>query len=524
MLSPEELAPYFPQYDILGLLGRGGMGSVYLARQNSLSRLVAIKVLSAELVASSPHFAERFRNEAKILAMLSHPGIVNVHDFGETSNGLFFIIMEYIEGTDVQQLLQHRGRLHSAETLNIIARVCDALIYAHSRGVIHLDIKPSNIMVAGNGTVKVADFGLAKINHTPQGIGLTRERMSLGTPHFMAPEVLVNETNIDHRADLYSLGVTLYQMLTGKLPQGMFEMPSFLVPGIDPRYDGIVAKALREDRDVRYQNASDLRRDLDAVVTQPIPKAETLNESTGIGGAAEASITIPIARNFIESKQELIPSLPSTPALPQKQAQRRKILGWGVFGTVSIASFWILSRSWFPQTGTLEETIKPMVPMPFLEEEIHFICASAGGDNPKESVPPLPVSTPDRESLIRFLRTYFLSQSNQDSAAWAEQFAPLSDYCYGQGSNMTTRSYIQSDRKKLVDHFSERRYDMLKSAPHPSYAISSDGQMASLNFGFRYSHSNETRHANGIIVQELKLRRFGSGWQITGFNETVQRD
>jgi serine/threonine protein kinase len=136
-------------------------------------------------------------------------------------------------------------------------------------GIIHRDIKPANIMVGNDGVVKVADFGLAKMSQG-QTTGLTQSGMAMGTLHFMAPEALMLGSAVDQRADIYAVGVMLYQMLTGKLPQGMFEMPSLQVPGLDPRYDGIVAKALREDRSVRYQARRELRHDLDAILTQPV--------------------------------------------------------------------------------------------------------------------------------------------------------------------------------------------------------------------------------------------------------------
>jgi serine/threonine protein kinase len=271
VLTPEELAPFFPQYEILRMLGRGGMGAVYLARQISLKRLVAIKLLPTDMSDSEQGFSERFKNEAQAMAQLNHPGIVAVYDFGQTANGLLYIVMEYVEGTDVQLMLASQGRLHSAHAMAITAHVCDALQYAHTRGIIHRDIKPSNIMVSNDGVVKVADFGLAKMSHG-QTTGLTQSGMAMGTLHFMAPEALTLGTAVDQRADIYAVGVMLYQMLTGKLPQGMFEMPSLQVAGLDPRYDRIVARALRDDRELRYQAALELRHDLDAILTQPVEK------------------------------------------------------------------------------------------------------------------------------------------------------------------------------------------------------------------------------------------------------------
>jgi serine/threonine protein kinase len=210
---PEEMASHFPNYEILRILGRGGMGAVYLARQTSLNRLVAIKILPGELDDGENNFTQRFKNEAQAMAQLSHPGIVAVYDFGQTTSGLLYIVMEYIDGTDVALMVVHQGRLPSAHAMAITAHVCDALAYAHGKGIIHRDIKPSNIMVGYDGVVKVADFGLAKLSQTEQS-GLTQSGMVMGTLHFMAPEALTLGNAVDQRADIYAEGDMLYKMLT----------------------------------------------------------------------------------------------------------------------------------------------------------------------------------------------------------------------------------------------------------------------------------------------------------------------
>ncbi|MFZ4593940.1 MAG: family 16 glycoside hydrolase [Verrucomicrobiaceae bacterium] len=272
--TAEELQALLPQYHVHRLLGRGGMGAVYQGTQRSLNRPVAIKILSAELDDSDMGFAERFKNEAHAMARLNHPGIVNVYDSGEASSGLLYIVMEFVEGTDVQQMINANGRLQTDHAMAIAAHVCDALAYAHERGIIHRDIKPSNIMVGYDGSVKVADFGLAKIATGASTAGLTLSGMAMGTMHYMAPEALIQGITVDHRADVYAVGVMLYQMLTGKLPQGLFEMPSLQVPGLDPRYDGIISQAMREDREKRYQKISEMRHALDAILTRPVVKAD----------------------------------------------------------------------------------------------------------------------------------------------------------------------------------------------------------------------------------------------------------
>lgn len=275
--TAEELQKLLPQYEITALLGRGGMGAVYKGTQIALDRPVAIKILSNQLEEADTSFAERFKNEAKAMAKLSHPGIVGVFDFGEAASGLLYIVMEFIEGTDVARMIAKQSRLHTEHAMAITAHVCDALAYAHERGIIHRDIKPANIMVGYDGVVKVADFGLAKMTQG-QNSGLTQSGMAMGTLHYMAPETLMLGTAVDHRADIYAVGVMLYQMLTGKIPQGLFELPSLQVPGLDPRYDAVIGKALREDREVRYPSIRNMRHDLDAILTQPVVKVEASAE------------------------------------------------------------------------------------------------------------------------------------------------------------------------------------------------------------------------------------------------------
>ncbi len=269
----EEMQAMLPQYQLVSLLGRGGMGAVYRAQQVSLDRAVAIKVLPGDLVDDlDGNFAERFKNEARTMAKMNHPGIVKVFDFGETQTGLLYIVMEFIDGTDVSKMIQTQRRLPADYALAITAHVGDALAYAHKNGVIHRDIKPANILITQEGVVKVADFGLAKANDSNLR-GLTKTNMAMGTPDFVAPEAFSPGTVMDGRADLYAMGVMLYQMLTGEVPRGMWDMPSIKV-GTDPRYDAVILKAMEADRELRYQDAMDIRRDLDVIMTTPMVKAE----------------------------------------------------------------------------------------------------------------------------------------------------------------------------------------------------------------------------------------------------------
>jgi len=272
-----------PQYQFECLLGRGGMGAVYKALQVSLDRLVAIKVLPGDLIDDADsQFADRFKNEARTMAKLNHPSIVNVYDFGETQSGLLFIVMEFIDGTDASKMIISQGRLPEDYALSITAHVCDALNYAHRNGVIHRDIKPANILINMQGEVKVADFGLAKQSDAGQS-GLTKTNMAMGTPDFVAPEALIPGIPLDGRADLYAIGVMLYQMLTGEIPRGIWTLPGKKL-GTDPRFDAIITKAMQTDRDHRYQSAADLRRDLDTILT--LPRAALIAQQQAAAEAA----------------------------------------------------------------------------------------------------------------------------------------------------------------------------------------------------------------------------------------------
>ncbi len=215
----DEVAKMFPQLEILGLIGKGGMGAVYKARQPGLDRLVAVKILPPH-TATDPGFVERFNREARALAKLSHPNIVAVHEFGQVS-GLPYFIMEFVDGVTLREL-ERAGKLSPREALQIVPQICEALQFAHDEGIVHRDIKPENILLDKKGRVKIADFGIAKILGATSGPDLTKTQSVVGTPMYMAPEQMEKPTSVDHRADIFSLGVVFYEMLTGELPLGKF--------------------------------------------------------------------------------------------------------------------------------------------------------------------------------------------------------------------------------------------------------------------------------------------------------------
>lgn len=263
------LADCFPGLELVEVVGHGGMGAVYQVLQKRLDRFAALKIIRSD-VAADPAFTARFDREARTLARLSHPNIVGVYDFGEVPGPdfpnaergtLFYFLMEYVDGVNLRQLIEAR-EVTPEQALSIVSQVCDALQYAHDEGVIHRDIKPENILLDAAGRVKIADFGLARPLGEADDQNLTATNQVLGTMRYMAPEQMRGSGLVDHRADIYSLGVVLYEMLTGETPAGVFAPPSKRVP-IDVRLDDVVMKSLASDPDHRYQSVSEIQRHME---------------------------------------------------------------------------------------------------------------------------------------------------------------------------------------------------------------------------------------------------------------------
>ena len=269
--SVAELAAKFPQLEILELVGKGGMGAVYKARQKQLDRIVALKILPPG-IGDEPAFAERFAREAQALAKLNHPNIVTLYEFGNAS-GQFYFLMEFVDGVNLRQLLAG-NRIAPREALAIVPQICDALQFAHDQGIVHRDIKPENILLDRRGRVKVADFGLAKIIEPGRAelpIGQNTEAAPqgptgvMGTPNYMSPEQISAPGEVDHRADIYALGVVFYQMLTGELPGKKIAPPSTKVH-IDVRLDEIVLRALEKKPELRYQQVSEVKTCVETIL------------------------------------------------------------------------------------------------------------------------------------------------------------------------------------------------------------------------------------------------------------------
>ncbi|MFH1228267.1 MAG: serine/threonine-protein kinase [Planctomycetota bacterium] len=301
--SDEPVLPndsFIGPYKIVSLIGRGGMGTVYKAYQKSLNRFVAVKVLPAKL-SNDQEFAKRFDREAKALASLSHPNIVAVYDMGQAA-GRFYFVMELVEGVALRDLIADR-KLQPARALMLVPQLCDALEYAHSEGVIHRDIKPENLLMDKNGRIKIADFGLARIVKGDIRVDpVTCTRQIMGTPDYMAPEQRTNSKDVDHRADIYSLGVVFYEMLTGELPVGRFELPSRKVQ-IDVRLGDVVLKSLEQEPARRYQKVSEMGTAITEITSGP-----TLVEAAP-QAAAEKEPPIPqsfLGKRWWQTKRHMV--------------------------------------------------------------------------------------------------------------------------------------------------------------------------------------------------------------------------
>jgi serine/threonine protein kinase len=259
----EKLDHLWKEYQISRMLGRGGMGAVYLGIDPTLRRPVAIKILPPEL-SRLPGFADRFRREAWALAQLEHPHIVKIYQFGTTSDGHLFFVMEYVEGTNLADLLLQQkahdpGRppFPPGQVLEIACQVCDALTGAHARGILHRDIKPANLLMDSHGRIKLVDFGLARpIDQTRPESQLTVTHQVIGTRDYMAPELLDGQ-EIDGRVDVYAVGVLIYEMLTGELPRGVFLPPSHRQP-LDRGLDAMVDKAMQADPSRRFATIEEM--------------------------------------------------------------------------------------------------------------------------------------------------------------------------------------------------------------------------------------------------------------------------
>lgn len=301
-MADQDLRVLNDRYEIHRRLARGGMAQVYLARDRSLDRPVAVKELVPEF-AADPSFVERFRREAQAAANLSHPNVVGVYDWG-TQDGTYFIVMEYVDGPSLSRVLRSDGPFHPRRAAEIAAEVAAGLGFAHSRGVVHRDVKPGNVLLTRSGQAKVTDFGIARALSSPDE-DLTQAGSVMGTATYFSPEQ-AQGLPVDPRSDLYSLGVVLYELVTGRPPfngetplaiaykhvQDEPAPPSTLMTGLPPALEAIIMKLLSKRPEDRYASAEDLRADLNRFLAGEPTVAE---RELGAAALAEPATTVQAA-------------------------------------------------------------------------------------------------------------------------------------------------------------------------------------------------------------------------------------
>ena len=373
-----EVARLFPTYEVLAMHGRGGMGAVFKARQLALDRLVAIKLLPLE-ISVNQNFVDRFRREARAMARLNHPNIVSVHEFGQTSEGHLFIVMEFVEGANLAAIIQQVG-LDPEQALSLAGQVCTALAYAHGKGIVHRDIKPANVIVNTESHVKVADFGLARLSDSSADeLGHTVLGTVMGTPDYMAPEQK-RGINVDHRADIYSLGVMLYEMLCRQVPHGIFAPPSQCI-GCDERLDYIVIRAMQQQPELRYQSTTEMKADVETARTPPplfAPASEFLPEDPHAAAPVRAKAkTLPYG--VIAATLAVVAGAAVFWAKPWSSSERQPAVQ--SVKSSSLESTASKSAPTTPALSTKPMPATPHVPLLSLEDSVKRLMAHKGWED-----------------------------------------------------------------------------------------------------------------------------------------------
>lgn len=324
------------RYKLIRLIGEGGMASVYEGEHETLGTKVAIKILNP-ILSANQQIRQRFKNEAKMMATLDHPNIICVLDY-EESDTFLAITMEMLRGKDMNDHIKEHGKLSVERSNEVFSQVLSAFNYAHNQGIVHRDVKPANIFLLPDGQVKILDFGIAKLF----GLGneMTQTGTQMGTPMYMSPEQVKADKSIDHRSDIFSLGVTLYFSLTGKAPYESAEESSYEIftkivnepiPTFEgnPIFDAIIQKAAAKDRNVRYQSVEEMQKDLNALYSIHGDKVST--KQGAIDDNLEEKLT-----NNIENKEK---HQQKPPVFSQQSKSASAALIFGIIG---------LFFSWLP--------------------------------------------------------------------------------------------------------------------------------------------------------------------------------
>lgn len=372
-----DLQKLFPGYEIEGLIATGGMGAVYCAVQKSLDRTVALKILP-EKFGKDVAFCEAFEAEAKAMARLNHPNLIGVYDFGE-AGGMLFIVMEYVPGQSIYHS-SHGIALDQKEVIRLVTGICNGLAHAHEHGIIHRDIKPANILLDLNAQPKIGDFGLARpVEHKVQ-----EGEEIFGTPHYTAPEVVESPQSVDFRADIFSVGVLLHELLTGKLPADDQRPPS-MISRCDPRFDVIVRKATNPVPAARYASATEISKDLATILVSLQTRAAALR---------------------VPGNSSRVPGKPRTaaPRLPRRRFQSKNksnSSGFIILLLVVVAAFAAyiyLTKDSLPPHQQPPAAPVVIKKVPVIEPPAEMSADEVMPDFPNDSDPVPPIASPETDT------------------------------------------------------------------------------------------------------------------------------
>lgn len=335
-----DLAPLFPGYEVQGLIATGGMGAVYCAVQKSLDRTVALKILPLEL-SKDAAFCAGFEAEAKAMARLNHPNLIGVYDFGEV-NGMLFIIMEFVPGKSIYHSADGIA-IYPGEVIRLVTGICNGLAHAHENGIIHRDIKPSNILLDLTAQPKIGDFGLAR----PIERKVQEGEEIFGTPHYTAPEVVDAPYSVDYRADIFSVGVLLHELLTGKLPAND-PRPASLISHCDIRFDAIIKRSTQPNPAGRYSSAAEMAKALQAIALAP-----------NSNGPLTAGLGVPRAA---------VPRRKSVAKVKKSSSSGSSVVVWILIIAAAVGAYHFLSKKPpVPANGTVVIVPPPKPPAPVEE-------------------------------------------------------------------------------------------------------------------------------------------------------------
>ncbi len=530
------------KYKIVGKLGSGGMGTVYRAERLQIGDLVALKLMNTAHV-ENQQAIDRFRREAQAAAKLKHPNAVAIYDFGESADGLFYLVMELAEGESLRQILKQQTPLAPSFLADILAQVCAALDAAHQNHIVHRDIKPDNIVVhrTANGlTVKVLDFGIAKLRDlSANDKNLTEAGSVLGTPYYMSPEQCLGE-ELDHRSDIYSLGVMLYEAVTGILPFNSTAPSAVVVqhvtqpppnprsvnPNVSPAIETVILHAMEKRREARPQNAGALAREFTAAVRG---LAFNTPATTPVFAGAAPSITgaTPLVPTVATVHPMTLPTYPAYTGNPQPPRATNSrtlaiILTVAVVAVIAagVGIWWNL-----PKQTVSSEVSKPTTTETPGSSSTPSANSAATTPPKRPTMPPdNPSVTPNipaanttaaKEEVTQTLNNWVEALRDHDLNAHINYYADTLDIYHGK-RNVSVNT-VRADLNRAFSRYA--KMDMQLSNVNISIDATGEAAQVNLQKSWNFGNYDDPKNFTGSVRQTIWLRKFGARWLITGLKD-----